>query len=660
MPEPKPLKAAKGSVLGKPREEEKVLIPEYNEGERVYISNLQGRLERAKTDRDQNHSEFDNLTYIEYWQANERGANTQIKPTQTKGETQFQSGTLRTKMMAFLSSFQGLNLQADISAFTEQEVLVNVLGNAMEDIIEKTQEIENDEEWRMLRQYEMLKHGYVFVEDIWDQRWEVEKTLTSGFYGQIEGVKWTSQKVKTRGTPKRSLLPGPAVYLGDMTKYMIEDQPYIFTVQIMDRSDAEQIYGDWERWDYVSKVKKSFTGITTDSMWQNDWRLMGGIGEEKVEVIKYQDKPNNEFQIILNGMFMLPLGFPLTAISPDGEYTIAQQNLEPIKHDFAYGKSFIFKNKNLVAILDQMMKLAVLKTWKSFMPPRLNLSDRIVSRDMFMPGVISRGILPNQVPPVDATEAQGVTAGEFNMVQEVIKFVDRNTVSQTFTGGRETGGQVTATQIIELQRQARIMMGLMILAAALLEKKLASKRLMILLEKWFEPIDTKLDQARKLLKNRYRIVSRERSIEGEGAGVRMTIPTEETFSPEEVRKTEESLKKRTGVPVRMILLNPKELKQVKLTWVVTVNPKEKRSSEMSKMMFRAMVQDAIALGLIPSPDWARERFGQVWGEDPTKMFMEAGTEVPPVAPEVALPGGGGPRVATPQVKMPAPSPEVLR
>ncbi len=91
----------------------------------------------------------------------------------------------------------------------------------------------------------------------------------------------------------------------------------------------------------------------------NAWRFLDGSKEGQVERIRYQDKPNNELQIILNGVLMLPVGYPLTAISSDGEYTFIQQNLEPIRHDFAYGKSFIFKNKNLVAVVDEMMKLGV-------------------------------------------------------------------------------------------------------------------------------------------------------------------------------------------------------------------------------------------------------------------------------------------------------------
>jgi len=651
MPELKPLKVEKGSILEK-KEEKIIKIPDYSDEEKTYIGNLQKRLESAKLAREQSFEEFDNLSLSQYYEANERSANTVLKATKNKQDVVYQSGTLRTKMMAFLSSYQGLNLKPDISAFNKNEVPINVLGNAMEDIIDKTEELEGDEEQKMLRQYEMLKQGTVFLEELWEQKWEVSKKISKGFLGMIKGVVWKTKRILGLGQPRRRILSLLSVYLGDLRIYDNENQPYQFTVRIINRTEAEQIYGSWERWEFVSRDKQSFTGSGSEEMINNSWRLTGDADKNQVEVIKYQDKPNNEFQIILNGVLMLPMGYPFPW--GHGEYSIVQQNLEPIRFDFAYGKSFIFKNKNLVAIFDEMMKLAVLKTQKSFAPPYLNLSGRVISKSVFMPGKITRGIEANTLVPVSDKEVQGVTTGEFNIVQEIMRSIDSNTASQTFTGAREAGAKPTATQIVELQRQARIMMGILILAATLLEKKLASKRLMILLENWFSPIDTQVDEARKALKNRYRIVSRKRNIGEEGQGIRLTIPTKEMPSSEELMSMEDRMKKKIGMPVRIIALSPKEIQSVKLTWVINIVPKDKRSSEMSKLMFGAEARDALELGLRLNPDWLEERFAEVWEEDPNKMFRkeEEKEAVPETAPAGAAPGGMPQSPTAPKIKAP--------
>ena len=96
------LKIADGSVLEEEYKVEDTTVPDYTEEEKTYIGNLQTRLENARTTRDQTHVEFDNLDYISYWWANERGANTYLKSKKNKGDPTYQSGTLRTKMLSFL------------------------------------------------------------------------------------------------------------------------------------------------------------------------------------------------------------------------------------------------------------------------------------------------------------------------------------------------------------------------------------------------------------------------------------------------------------------------------------------------------------------------------------------------------------------------------
>ena len=603
--------------------------PNYTPEEIKYLSNLQKRLERAKRLRERPFDEFDGMTYTQYWQKNEDLANIKLKPKINKYDIQFQTGTLRTKLFAFLSSLLGLNLKGDISAFDENDIEIQSVGDALEDIIDKADELDNDEEKRMLRQYELLKQGDVFVEEIWEDQWIIEKEPVKNYQGQFRNVKINKKEVKKPGRPVRNIIPGLSVYLGDLTKYHLSDQPYIFTVQTKPYKEAEKIYGKFEMWKYVSKTLKPWSGDTNKAMIKNNWRLLD-MKEGMVEIIKYQDKPNNEYQIIINGVPMLPPGFPF----PWGynEYNIVQQHLKPIRHNFAYGKSFIFENKNPVQLLDEMMKLALLKTQKSFLPPYLNISGRVLTSKVLMPGQITMGIAPNTLVPVSERETTGVTAAEFNMIQELIKTIDQQTASQTFTGSRERG-EVTATQIIELQRQARIMMGIIILSASLLEKKLITLRLMNILQNWFNPIDEVVDKARKILKRKYRIISRIRNIEDKGIGMRFVIPTTELPTVEQLKEEEEKMEKILGKPVRIIALNPKELAQAKLTWIVNVNPREKKSSELGKLMFRTMIADAIAMGLKIKPSYIQERFAEVWEEDPHKMF-ETIPEEPKVIPSL--------------------------
>ena len=591
-------------------EEEKLI---YTNEESTYLANLKSKLEHSRDEREVPREEFDGLNYYSQYDANERGANTTIKPLKNKGESTFQSGTLRTKMMTLLNSIESLNLRPQVMAYNMYDLVIASLGQAMEDIIEKVDEVNNDDELKSLRQYELLKQGTVFIETNWIEKIEIFKE--GGGAEFRNGRTWNVMRKVSNGMPKRNIISGLGVFLGNIRTYHVENQPYLYTVEYLDYNIAEEVYGGFEMWKYVSKYMKN---VLSEPVMGYSWRLFTADDyKNKVEIIKYQSIPDNEYQIIINGVPMLSIGHPI----PWGRfYSIDQQNLEPISFDFAYGKSFIFKNKNLVSILDEMMKLAVLKTQISFKPPMVNMSGRIVPRDAIMPGKINNGLRKGDLVPVYENMTLGVNNSEFAMIQEMRSQIDKNTVSQTFAGQKEGGGAITATQTIELQRQSKLMMAQLVLSATLLEQKLALKELYFIIEKWFDPEEEKIDMVRNVLNKKYRIISRQRNIVGEGKGVRMVIPTTEKLEPEDVYAFEEKMRRETGKPFRAIFINPEILKNANFTWYVSVSPKEKKTSELNKLMLEDLVVKATSIGLPLNKEYVGELFAEAYELDASKLL----------------------------------------
>lgn len=601
----------------------------YSREEEIYIRNLHARMERAKAARDTQHIEFDGMDYLTYYEKNEALANTFIEPKKNKEDSNFQSGTIRTKLMALLASVNSLDLSGDISAFDKNQLEIQALGDAMEDVILKTNELDVDDEKKLLREYELLKQGTVFVEEVWNERNKKIKNLSSKFNGKV-AIKWQTQIKKAFARPTRNIIPGKNIFLGDLSKYNISDQPFIFTLERIPYYEAELLFKDWDRWKYVSKDLKSFD---SSNLLQN-WQLLDD-DKESVEILRYQDKNENEFAVSINGILMTPAGLPL----PWGyeDYNIVQQNLEPIHSKFAYGKSLVFRIRNKVAIFDEMMKLGVLKTQKSYIPPKFNLTGRILSNRVFMPGKMNHGVDPRLILNADDKEVQGVTQAELAMVQELKESIDTETTSPTFLG-QQAKGNPTATEIVEMQRQAKQLLGLTIFAMSMLEWKLEWLRLQNLIANWFNPLDTAVDGIRK-----YQQISVQRPIEGEGMGQRMVIPTQNVpLSPEAIMQAEEVLSQETGQPVRLIFINPEEITSSKLTWQIVVRPREKRTSETDKLLFRAFMADALPLQ--PNIQELQQEFAGVWNKNPQKLFAPNPT---PTAPTEMGAGAVSPRVSLP-------------
>ena len=594
----------KSVLLEKP---EQVSQPKYSEEEITYLGVIRTRMENARDLRDMEHDEFDGMSYITHYDLNEQVANTFIAPKRNKEDTNFQSGTVRQKLFAVLSSLVNLNLTGDISAFDKEGLEVQSVGDAMEDVVLKTNELDVDEEKKYIRQYELLKHGTVFVEELWDEKNKVEKKMKDKFDGKLK-AKWNTKIKKAFARPTRNIIPGVNVYLGDITKYDISEQPFILTVDTKPYEEAKRMFSKWDRWEFVPKKLSNFEPNENQGRFNPNWRLLE-VESDQVEIVRYQDKWNNEFALILNGVLMTPIGLPL----PWGyeDYNIAQQNLEPIHAKFAYGKSLVSRTRNKVALLDEIMRLAVLKTQKSFMPPYINVSGRVLSNRVFMPGKVTYGIQPGSLVPISEKEVEGVTNAELAMIKEIQENINSETVSPTFQG-QQAEGNPTATEIIELQRQAKLALGLTVFAMSMLEWKLEWLRLQNILVHWFE--DDVMNEARNIL------VSIPRMIEGEGMGRRILVPSKTIPSSETIMKAEDALTEEQGQPVRLIFLDPEQVKSSKLTWQIVVKPKERHTSELGKLLFRAELADAQVFGPLLNLDYLAEKFSSVWEENPKKMF----------------------------------------
>lgn len=596
----------------------------YTQTEEDYVRALKKRLEEARNQRESNHDELDGMTYSEYYEANEKSANTYIAPKKDKYDNNFVSGTVQQKIEAVQANIMNLDLSPDISGYDEDKIIISRLGNGIEYIFEEAEELENDQEKKIMREVELFKQGTVFVEDIWKEETFKEKTFDGKFDGSMT-FKWQTRIKEALPHPERTVISGLGVYLGDIRQYFINNQPYIFTAQIVFYDQAAAIFGDWERWKYVPR---SLTQTDTDSKdLMYGWKITQ-FPEGKVEVIRYQDKPNNEYAILVNGILMTPVGLPF--LWGFNDYNIVQQNLKEITTTFAYGASYGKLLKSNVAIYDEMLRLGVAKTQKSFEPPMLNLSGKVISKKVMMPGHIISGIPAGSIAPIDPNGSLGVTNAELNFITALRNNNDLNSVSPVFQGAQAQKGS-TATEILEVQRQAKMVLGRSILSAQLLEWKLSWLRLNIILKEWFNPIDVKVDDARNVLVNKYRSTTRLTPVDGEGMGNAMVIPTTEPKTAQDVYDQEEKLKESTGIPHRIIFLNPEQIKKAKLTWKIVIRAREKMTNELGKLLFRAELQDAMVFGQSLNWKYMEEKFAQVWNEDPSKLFKAAPT--PPVPPD---------------------------
>ncbi len=219
--------------------------------------------------------------------------------------------------------------------------------------------------------------------------------------------------------------------------------------------------------------------------------------------------------------------------------------------------------------------------------------------------------------------------------------------------GQQGKSGTTAYEVQLLQKQAQKVLSLIVFASSMLEKKLGYLRLGMVLWKYFDPIDTAVDDAKNEIKNVYRKTTRRVPIDGRGSGIRMIVPTDKTlptsdqvFQQEEYMGTpapQDGHRPRTreelGMdPYEIIYLSVEELRNTKWIFYIEVDAREKDTSSQAKLMFREELNDIMAMmkmGSQPNVEELQNTYALIWHRKKEKMFKAPQQ----VAPD-QLPNGG--------------------
>ncbi len=616
-------------------EEEKVISKcDYSDDEVKYRGYLIDRMTKSDNQRTGNYPEFDDMDYMTYYEENSKAAYSYLREKQNKEDVRIVTGTTMEKETTLLSALLNFNFDSTLTAFDEEDLMLNEMGWVMSDMVRKSKQIDQYDAKRPLYYKEGLDQGTAFVEELFVERTNVIKTLDEAWstdgVKNLKTLKWTTRLEKALGECQSNLLSGTKVYLGNIREFFIWNQPYVFIRDILSYDEAKTLYGEWERFEYVPKkvVKVGDDKVIS----YRDWTLIETEGN-MVEVIKYFDKWNNEFMIFLNGVMMLPIGFPLTAVSPSGEIPLAKLDAEALNRFWAYSKSIPAKMKVDQQVLDEFLRLMILKTRQSFKPPMVNNTNRILSRDIFLGGKITQGIGKGQL--YSLLEGQlGVTQGEFQVFQLIKQLVNEKTVNPVFSGDQTKSG-TTATEVQELKKQQLMKLGWIVLGIMEFERQLTWLRIHNICANWTTPVDSKIDEYKNQLVNSFRSINLESTDQEEEASKIIEFNPEKTntMSPDQVLAEEEILSNSIRFPgkkVKKVYVNPEILKSKKLKWFVEITPTEKNVSELKRTLFINRIKEAQILFGIDSLnyEYLKKRFAIMGEENPQKFFKQMQPAMP--------------------------------
>lgn len=605
--------------------EKEIKPPEYSQEEREFLSDLYFKLANARDQRDQPHPELDGMTYIEYYESNRRKDLSYLPPKKNRNDVRIVTGHTREKDTTLLSTQLNMNFVADVTAFDEDDLMINELGDQLADMNQKSREIENWAKKRPIIYREMDVQGDAFVQELYvedfrempldDIDWEPGRDQISDFSIR------TRLKKLFSGCAVR-LVNGKKVYLGDIRTEYIEDQDFVAILNVYSRERAKGRYAKWERWMNVPKTVETTEPFAIDGTTYKSWNLTQLHDDQVAEVMVYW-KSLNRFNILLNGTMMLPHKYPLTALSPSGDIPMAQGKLEPIS-DFAYSKGQPAKTKIDQEVIDETTKLMIEAMRQGRKPPMGSKSRKVYGSGIFAPGKITPNMKKGEIFPLLEGQSLGISTGDFSFYQLMKQQIEDKTVNSSYSGEQPTGNP-TATQVLQEKEQQVLKLASAIDGVVNLERRLTWLRIYSILCHWTKPVDQDIDDVRGGLKNVYREFSMSTTLENGEKGIKVfRMTTDEYPTPEDHEEEELALSKEYGKAVRVVYLDPEELAALKATLFIIINPTPRSNDKLSQLLFVQNLRTAYELFGPESLnlEYVKQRYAILINEDYNKFFKK--------------------------------------
>ena len=591
--------------------------------------------------------EFDDLTFFQQYEENRKADLAYNRPIDETVDFRVTTGLTREKDTTLLSTLTSMNYQPNITAFDKDNTLIAGLGEEMEDLVVKSRELENWDEKRVSIYREFIAQGTVYVEEVYVER-ATPKAFETNWMPNMPIKEYKGDEMPiydVEGKCEAKLHLGKYVMTSSMNEEELQNNAVVALYEEIDRSDAKSIYGKWERWEYVpEEVNDSSNPFTSSQQTTKtgsdfSWNVYK-VGKGKVGVTKIFKRFSNEYQILLNGVMMLPCEFPLTKVSPSGFYPIAKGVNERIPN-FAFGKGIPSKTRVDQKLYDTLLRAMVGKAWQSYRPTLGNRSGNVLSHDVIASGQIIHGIKQNDLFPVLPAQLLTLTTGDISMFQMVKEMINDKSVTDSYSAQTQQNN-TTATQIINEQKQTMLKLGASIDGIKSLEKRLILLRIYNIIVNWTKANESPLEEevievvdgiqtvtGKKVnplkTEKKYKKFTQEKSFDDGKSGYKMTEFVGNDAKLPTVREQvnmEEDLAEQYGKPVRLSYINAEWLRMIRAIWDIGVTVQSDQDDQMQLLVFLdniTRIAQTFGVGVFKQ-DYVLQRISSKMSEDFDKMF----------------------------------------
>lgn len=577
--------------------------------------------------RESPQPQFDGMGYMKYNETNEMADISYIPAKKNKMDSLIVSGITHEKDSSLLSLVQSFNFEGKVRIYYKNEEQYN-LSNALTAWVRKSREDEGYDDKRPQYYRNMLVQGTSFVQEKYIERYVPKKIITGTIDPtNLSGLDWVNAGLeKVDDGCVSNLVDGKKIFMENIREPDIQKQPGVYTVEYIPREYVKSIWEKNPRWANVpfKSTPSATTGYITQGSIYSDWTF-SEIDYTKCEIIQAFRPFENRYQIYLNGVPMLPAGFPLRAISPSGLIPISKGDLD-LMNLYAYSKSIPAKTKVDQAIYDEFIRILLIKFQQSAFVPRGNISNQVLNSNILMPGRMSADITPDMIPAL--IDQPGPTSADFSIVNMLKEQIDSKSIS-TLLEGAPIGQDMTLGQYMDMQKKQMLKLGGIFDAYINWEKQMLRLRTVNLIANGAKPTGEK-EEKNGVVKDKYKNVAMTDNI-GDANGTHVLKFTEHNQeglrTSNDVFDEELGYKEETGKNIKYSYIDPTLLRSIldDKDWYICyeVVPVDKNNDKLTQALFVAMITQAANIFGMDSMNVAdlKQRYAAVMGEDFDTLFL---------------------------------------
>lgn len=594
------------------------------EEERQIAGRIWREFDRYRVNRNRIFSYFRERNCIEYWNDSDQRFNNYREKPDWKDEWQANISDITThsKVMAIIAMVVANRLKPEFSPKYTRDFFAKFKAQLLQDLYQFTDTV--------------FRNGD--LDDLFTILLAARRGTVIGFDGWLKTNNY-------EGTDAQ-FVPLEDFYPQYVNKFRIEDQDRVVWRSVVFKDDADKVFKDNPKYINYDKVKSKGgeRGMTpTDLTFFN---VSDDIADDKVEILRWFSKEENEFHITVQGILITPKNSKLSAIRKDGELGFWKAVYEPYDYNFFYGRSLpdlMSDNQDAIDFLfnsmfDQNM-LAVLK-------PIFTTGANQLTNGYLQPGKV---YTVTDAQNIFQPKLDGPDQVSFAILQELQKrqnFISTDPLNQGISAGpKRTATEIEATT--EASKRIMVLFTTLLQDALKLKVRLRTgTNLQFMLgKKDMKPI---VLNSVKLFKGQ------------EGTRIVEIVPKDKLATRNQFGFSKELALRNAmneGELSEIIQITPEEIKNFEYTIDVKAPP----SIEMSKALQRAFNRDFYQIGLARPDLFNQKEIARGMARDANqeveRMVLDEG-EGEPSPTEMAMMGAGGSPGASPLARTPA-SPKPL-